>query len=104
MSKHYFTNPMPGTTNLLEAELGWDAPMQVYYCNIWELEDIGLSFERKEDPVYSYFSEKFGKPLQHYLDVCEKHGIPVPDEIVNAIKLDQEHDCVNEVVDWDALF
>lgn len=101
MSKHYWTAPKPDSENVsLRAELGWDRAMQVYYCNIWVLHDMGLFFRPEDDPLYSYFSEKFGQPLQHYLDICKHHGIEIPEEIVNAVEVDRDCNSVNEEVYW----
>lgn len=101
MSKHYWTVPKPDSKDLLLcAELGWDRAMQVYYCNILVLRDMGLYYSEGDEPLYSYFSEKFNKPLQHYLDVCKDYGIEIPEEIVNALEVDRECNRVNEDIHW----
>lgn len=101
MTTHYWFVPKPNSKDLLlRAELGWDKIAQAYYCNITVVRDMGLYYQEENEHLYSFFSEKFDKPLQYYLDVCKDYGIEIPGEIVNALEVDKECNRVNEAVHW----
>ncbi len=99
MSKHYFKTDTAG--GLLQAEMGWDKPLQMFYCVIWRFEDEEReSLSTWEEPLYSNLNEPLGQSLDYYLSVCKQHGIDIPLEMANAIIVDKNNNTVNEERFW----
>lgn len=98
MSKHIFQRVVQ--ERLYQVELGWDKPLQRYYCCIFPVLTEGERAGEVDDPVYSNLFEKNpqGLTLEYFVEVCRRHGIEVPGVVLNEVVNDRQENVVNRVV------
>ncbi|MDX2504577.1 MAG: hypothetical protein QNL62_08895 [Gammaproteobacteria bacterium] len=95
MSQHFFDATL-GTQNL-RVQIGWDKPMQWFYCVVYPLivEDGNTV---TDEPVYSNLYEDNPKQcdLNYFLELLlERFEIKLPEDMIECVKQDQKHNIVN---------
>jgi hypothetical protein len=93
MSQHYFkTQNEIGSLNIL---IGWDKPMQGYFMVI----DYEKSLS--DQPLFSNLTLDipYPKSLTSYLVILEEHGIKIPYQLIEEVKLDGEENIGNRFVE-----
>lgn len=97
MSQHTFTSET-NCSQFVEVQIGWDKPMQQYYCVISPLDDKG----ELDDPLYSNLYEKYPATLDlsYFIKICNDYGVSVSKTVVDAVKQDKKDNIVNNKIDY----
>lgn len=79
-------------------QMGWDKPLQRFYCVISPLILTG----ELDDPLYSNLYEENPDELSldFFIGVCENYGVMLPVTLINEIKSDCSNDVVNREMLW----
>lgn len=91
MSQHFYSKTIGDIKYTVQ--LGWDKPLQQFYCVIESSQD-------EDDPFYSNLLEPNNPPLQHYVDLCSSIGIDLPSQMIEEVISDSKTNAVNRQVQW----
>jgi len=95
MSQHFF-NTQFGVQNI-RVQMGWDKPLQWLYCDVYPM-IVKNGKTVLDEPIYSHIHEEDPKQceLDYFLTLLwERFGIKLPDDMIECVKQDQQHNVVN---------
>lgn len=95
MSQHIFdrVSSIDGATYRIL--MGWDKPLQEYYCSIYVLPEL-------DEPIYSNLYDSYHrKTLWYYEKTVMEYGLTIPDGMLLEIVQDERDNVVNKVKHWD---
>lgn len=95
MSRHIFEQQSTIDGDTYRVQMGWDKPLQQFYCVIWVLPE-------EEESIYSnLYDSTPEKSLWYFEKQVIEYGLTIPEGMLLEIVQDERDNVVNKTKHWD---